>query len=39
MELPIIQSSPASRHFLPLTSNYCPQHPVLTPSAYVLVLV
>jgi hypothetical protein len=24
-----MQSSPASRHFLPLRSRYSPQHPVL----------
>jgi hypothetical protein len=25
-----MQSSPASRHFLPLRSKYSPQHPVIT---------
>jgi hypothetical protein len=29
MKLLIMQSSPASRHFLPLRSKYSPQHPVL----------
>jgi hypothetical protein len=29
MELLIMQSSPVSRHFLPLQSNYSPQHTVL----------
>jgi len=28
MKLYIMQSSPASCHFLPLRSKYCPQHPV-----------
>jgi hypothetical protein len=28
-KLLITQSSPASRHFLPLRSKYSPQHPVL----------
>jgi len=32
MELLIIQSSPASRHFLPLTSKYSPRHCVLKHS-------
>jgi hypothetical protein len=30
MKLLIMQSSPASRHFLPLRSKYSPQHPFLT---------
>jgi hypothetical protein len=29
MKLLIMQSSPASRHFLPLRFKYSPQHPVL----------
>jgi len=29
MKLFIMQSYPASRRFLPLTSKYSPQHPVL----------
>jgi len=39
-KLLIMQSSPASRHFLPLRSKYSPQHPVLyTPSSYDLSLL
>jgi hypothetical protein len=29
MKLLIMQSSPASRHFLPLSNKYSPQHPVI----------
>jgi len=37
MKLLIVQSSPASRHFLPLRSIYPPQYPVSkTSSIYVL---
>jgi len=32
MKLLIMQSSPTSHHFLPLTSKYSPQHPVLKHS-------
>jgi hypothetical protein len=36
-----MQSSPASRHLLPLSSKYSPQHPVLRhpPSVYDVPLV
>jgi hypothetical protein len=39
MKLLIMQSSPASCHFLFLRSKYSPQHPVLKyPQCYVLQL-
>jgi len=39
MTLLIMQSSLASRHFLPLQIKYSPQHPVLTtPLIYALPL-
>jgi len=44
MKLLIMQSSPASHHFLLLGSKYTPQHPVLTfgnvtQSKYVITAV
>jgi hypothetical protein len=39
MKLFIMQSSPASSHFLPLRSKYFLQHTVLKHSHYVLPLV
>jgi hypothetical protein len=35
----MMQSSPASRHFLSLRSKYSPPHPVLKHHQYVLPLV
>jgi len=35
MKLLITQSSPISRHFLPLRSKYSPQHPVLKHTQFV----
>jgi hypothetical protein len=39
MKLLITQSSPVSRNFLPLTSKYSPQHPVITPPTLCSPLV
>jgi len=38
MKLLIMQSSPASCHFLPLRSKYSPQYPVLKSSTCVFPL-
>jgi len=39
MKLLIMQSSPASQHFLPLRSKYSPQRPVFEHPQSVLPLV
>jgi hypothetical protein len=37
MKLLVMQSPPASHHFLPLRSKYPPQHPVLKHSQSMLL--